>query len=271
MNPYPLGFIGSTDTHNGTPGMTEERSFVGHQGANDASPSDLLGAGTVADGGIRYSPGGLAAVWATQNSRDALFDALRRRETFATSGTRLSVRVFGGWELPPDLCGRPDLVSLGYQMGVPMGGVLAPRPASADAPRFGVVAERDPGTVAFPGTGLQRVQVIKGWVADGESHQRVYDVAGTADNGATVDLATCTPRGGAADSLCAVWSDPDFDSRQAAFYYVRVVENPSCRWNTWMCNRLAPAQRPPGCDDPTVPKTVQERAWTSPIWYTPAE
>ena len=271
VNPYPLGFIGSTDTHNGTPGLTEERSFIGHQGANDASARALLGGEGLASGGIRYSPGGLAAVWAEENSRTALFGALRRRETFATSGTRLSVRVFGGWELPTDLCGRPDLVPLGYQMGVPMGGELAPRPASAAAPHFAVVAERDPGTVAFPAAGLQRVQVIKGWLADGEAHQHVYDVAGTADSGATVDLATCTPRGAGADSLCTVWSDPEFDPDQSAFYYVRVLENPTCRWNTWTCNRLPTEQRPAACDDPSVPKTVQERAWTSPIWYAPAD
>jgi len=271
VNPYPLGFIGGTDTHNGTPGFTEESAFVGHQGVNDAVPADLLGAGYVTDGGVIFSPGGLAAVWAEENSRDSLFEALRRRETFATSGTRLSVRVFGGWDVSADLCARADLVRVGYAQGIPMGGVLAPRPATAGAPRFVVVAQRDAGTAERPGAGLQRLQVIKGWIANGEAHQQVYDVATAAEAGAPVDPATCAPDGRGADNLCVVWDDPDFDPGASAFYYVRALETPTCRWSTWVCNRLAADERPTACDDPRVPKTVQERAWTSPIWYTPAD
>jgi hypothetical protein len=119
------------------------------------------------------------------------------------------------------------------------------------------------------GADLQRLQIIKGWIAGGEAHQQVFDVAGDPNNGASVDLATCGRTGSGAASLCAVWSDPDFDPSQHAFYYARVIENPSCRWNTHSCLGLTGAERPAGCDDPEVPKTVQERAWTSPIWYRP--
>jgi hypothetical protein len=268
VNPYQLGFIGSTDTHNAIPGFTGESSFVGHQGANDAAVAALLGEEGSLDDRLTYSPGGLAAIWAEENTRASLFDALRRRETFATSGTRLSVRVFGGWSLPANLCEDPNLVQVGYERGVPMGGVL-PDPPSGSAPMLVISALRDAGTDERPGTPLQRVQVIKGWTINGEAHYAVYDVAGNADNGATVDSATCTPQGTGADSLCATWTDPDFDPARSAFYYVRVLENPTCRWNTWMCNRLAPDERPPSCTDPTVPKVIQERAWTSPIWYVP--
>jgi hypothetical protein len=268
VNPYRLGFVGSTDTHNGTPGFTDEWAWQGHQGANDAPPDVLLGYGNFASRGVIFSPGGLAGVWAEENSRTSLFDALRRKETFATSGTRLSVRVFGGWNLPAGLCEDPNMVATGYQTGVAMGSMLTARPADATGPDFVISALRDPGTTAHPGTPLQRLQVIKGWIVNGEQHQQVYDVAGTPDTGASVDLATCTPQGSGADSLCTVWHDPDFDPALHAFYYVRVLENPSCRWNTWRCNALPPEQRPPSCDDPKVPKTIQERAWSSPIWYT---
>ena len=200
----------------------------------------------------------------------AIFDALRRKETFATSGTRLVVRVFGGWNLPAGLCDDPNMVATAYQQGVPMGSVLPARPADATGPDFVISALRDPGTTEHPGAPLQRLQVIKGWIVNGEQHQQVYDVAGNADNGASVDLDTCTPHGAGADSLCTVWHDPDFDPALHAFYYVRVLENPTCRWNTWRCNALPAEQRPPSCTDPAVPKTIQERAWSSPIWYTPA-
>jgi hypothetical protein len=270
VNPYRLGFVGSTDTHNGTPGFTDEWAWGGHQGKNDGTPAALLGDSAIGGGGIVYSPGALAGVWAEENSRSSIFDALRRKETFATSGTRLSVRVFGGWDLPDGLCTNANFTQIGYQRGVPMGGILAARPASASAPTFAITALRDPGTLDHPGTQLQRLQVIKGWIEDGAAHQQVYDVAGDANNGASVDLASCTPQGAGADALCTVWTDPAFNPTQLAFYYVRVLENPSCRWNTWLCNRLSPESRPPACDDPAVPKTIQERAWTSPIWYEPA-
>ena len=142
------------------------------------------------------------------------------------------------------------------------------------APRFAVWAARDPGTDEHPGTPLERVQIVKVWAQDGASHERVFDVAG-GTTGASVDLATCTPQGAGADSLCATWSDPEFDAAAPALYYARVVENPSCRWTQWSCNarkvdcRAGAASGLEACCDPQVPKTIQERAWTSPIWWTP--
>lgn len=268
-NPYPLGFIGGTDTHNATAGFVAEETFSGHQGANDSTPDLQLGTGTLTDGGIAFSPGGLAAVWAEQNTREAIFAALRRRETYATSGPRISVRVFGGYDLPPDWCERTDFVALGYQRGVPMGSLLPQSAESPGAPILAIAAQQDPGTAERPGTLLQRIQVVKGWVAGGQAQYRVYDVAGRADSAADVDLATCTPRGPGFSSLCTIWRDPEFDPTVPAFYYVRVLENPSCRWHTYLCNRLPAEQRPSTCTDPSIPSTVQERAWTSPIWYLP--
>jgi hypothetical protein len=262
-----LGIIASTDTHNGTPGNTDENTFGGHRGTDDDTPAKQLGTGTLTPGGIIFSPGGLAGIWAEENSRDSLFAALRRREVFGTSGPRITVRFFGGWNFPAGFCGDPKLIEKAYAQGVPMGGTLAQPPAGASAPMFVVAALRDPGLTNRPGTLLQRLQVIKGWIADGQPHQQVFDVAGDGNDGATVDPDTCTPQGPGAESLCAVWTDPSFDSIQNAFYYVRVLENPTCRWNVYTCAALPPDQRPSSCTDPSVPKTIQERAWTSPIWY----
>lgn len=269
-NPYKLGFVGSTDTHNGTPGATEEATFRGHLGNQDQSPEAALGGSAIAGTPVLSSAGGLAGVWAEENSRDALFDALRRRETFATSGTRVVVRMFAGWDYPEDLCGRADLVAEGYRSGVPMGGDL-PSPAQAGAPVIVVSALRDPGTPERPGAPLQRAQIVKLWTGDdGLPREAVIDVAGDADNGAAVDTATCQVSGPGADSLCAVWTDPDFDPARPALYYARVLENPTCRWSTHLCNSLPAEKRAAlGCDALGVPATVQERAWTSPVWYTP--
>lgn len=276
-NPYRLGFISSTDTHNGTPGKVSESDFQGHRGTDDDTPEDLLGRGNLQSGGIIFSPGGLAAVWAEEKSRASIFDALRRRETFGTSGPRITLRVFGGWDYPAGLCEDPQLVEKANARGVPMGGVLAPPPsASGVAPTFVISAFADPGTPLRPAVPLQRLQVVKGWVEPDDSdpegfgkHIQVYDVAGTPDNGAGVDLQTCTPYGTGAASLCTVWTDPDFDPSRKAFYYVRVLENPTCRWSTHVCNGLPPEKKQPACTDPNVPKTIQERAWASPIWYEP--
>jgi hypothetical protein len=185
---------------------------------------------------VELNPGGLAVIWAEENSRDALFSAMRRRETYSTSGTRPILRVFGG-RVPADLCTNNTLnfAAEGYDKGVPMGGDLGPA-LGKKSPRFGIFAQKDPGGLSTP---LQRAQVIKGWIdADGATHEQVYEVAGNPDNGASVDTDTCTPTGTGFDTLCTVWTDPDFDASENAFYYVRIVENPVCRWHKRLCNDL---------------------------------
>jgi hypothetical protein len=270
VNPFPLGFAGATDTHNGTPGATSERDFAGHVGNVDASPSNRLRGSLLLD-----NPGGLTAVWAEENARDSIFEALRRRETYATSGTRPELRLFAGYGLAADLCGAPDFAARGYAGGVPMGGELIAAPHAS--PRFAVWALQDPGSPGAPGTPLQRIQIVKGWIEDGVTHEEVHDVAGSADNGASVDLATCAISGASSPSLCAVWQDPDFDPYRHAFYYARVLENPSCRWSTWLCNAAGvscSAPPPAGfeaCCDPAVARTIQERAYSSPIWIGPPD
>jgi hypothetical protein len=269
-NPFRMGFAGATDTHNGTPGATQEQDFRGHVGTSDASPQQRLSGAL-----LEYNPGGLTVVWAEQNSRDSLFEAMRRRETYATSGTRPVLRFFAGYDLPADLCGASDFAERGYAGGVPMGGELvAERHA---APRFAVWALMDPGTPEAPGTPLQRIQIVKGWIEGGVAQERVHDVAGDPDNGAGIDTSTCTTSGSSFASLCAVWEDPDFEPTKHAFYYARVLENPSCRWSTWLCNaaRIDCSGEPPSgfeaCCDPDVPRTIQERAYSSPIWIGPPE
>jgi Protein of unknown function (DUF3604) len=268
VNPYRLGFIGSTDTHNGTPGDVEEWNWQGSTGLTDARPEKRL------KPRIQRNPGGLVGVWAEENSRNSLFDAMRRREVFATSGPRMTVRFFAGWDdfsaddvQGSSWCDRPDALQAAYDSGIAMGGELA-GPAEG-APFFAINARRDPGTSAHPGGLLERVQVIKMQaLEDGNYHQAIYDVSG-GPNGATVDLDTCAPRGPGEDQLCTVWQDPDFDPLQSAAYYVRVIENPSCRWNTWTCLSLPEQDRPASCIAASEPKTTQERAWSSPIWYQP--
>ncbi|MGH7789026.1 MAG: DUF3604 domain-containing protein [Candidatus Binatia bacterium] len=276
VNPFRFGLIGSTDTHNSTPGATEERDFgaFGHLGSRDhANPAYMVARVTPA--GIEGNAGGLAVVWAEENSRDALFAAIRRREVYGTSGSRPILRFFGGRESNLR-CGDPDFVATAYAGGVPMGGEIGPVRGSR-SPRFGVLAFRDPGTATLPGTQLQRVQIVKGWVdGSGQSQEKVFDVAGDASNGASVD-PSCAPTGPGSDSLCAVWTDPEFDPAQRAFYYARVLENPTCRWSTLHCaaqgiDCSVPAAVPAGfaeCCNPAVPKTIQERAWSAPIWYRP--
>ncbi|MCH2172705.1 DUF3604 domain-containing protein [Myxococcota bacterium] len=255
-NPFKFGFIGSTDAHDGTAGDTDEWVHDGVQ-----RPVARVGFG-------RDNPGGLAAVWAEENTRQALFDAMRRRETYATSGPRMTVRFFGGWNFAENSCAGADLVGRGYAQGVPMGGDLPERPTGAKSPTFVVSALRDPGTAAHPGGLLQRVQIIKGWVGeDGLFHQAVFEAAGDSSSSADVNLETCEPRGAGAESLCGVWQDPSFDAEQAAVYYARVLENPSCRSTTRICRNLPADKRPAACD--SLPQTIQERAWTAPIWYEP--
>jgi hypothetical protein len=276
VNPFRLGLIGSTDDHNSTPGAVEEEDYggFGHIGNRDRNPTNMLARITPA--GIESTPGGLAAVWAEENSRDALFAAMRRREVYGTSGTRPILRFFAGRE-PGLRCGDPDFVATAYRGGVPMGGEIGPV-RGARSPRFGVLAARDPGTPGAPGGLLQRVQIIKGWIdANGQAQEKVFEVAGDPNSTATVDTASCQPSGPGAETLCAVWEDPEFDPSQRAFYYARLLENPSCRWSTYLCNSLnidcaVPGSVPPEyaeCCNPAVAKTIQERAWSSPIWYRP--
>ncbi|MED5262653.1 MAG: DUF3604 domain-containing protein [Myxococcota bacterium] len=272
-NPFKLGILASTDTHLGTPGLVMEDNYPGHGGAGVAVgkrlPAGLLDP-------IEYNPGGLAVAWSEENSRDALYAAFERRETYGTSGPRMRVRFFGGWDLPEDLCRGSDFVETGYARGVPMGGDLPPR-EEGGAPVFAVSALRDPGTPGHPGGLLQRLQVVKVWVEEGEAREAVFDIAGDPDSDATVDLDSCRVSGEGAESLCTVWRDPGFQPSQSAVYYARVLENPSCRWSTWVCNEAGSDCADPGsvttgfepCCAPDTRRSVQERAWTSPIWYTP--
>ncbi len=276
VNPFELGLIGSTDTHNSTPGSTVEEDYAanGHLGLRDAIPENILS--RIGPGGVVTNAGGLAVVYAEENSRDAIFAAMRRRETYATSGTRPIVRFFGG-RPAVDACNDPNFVEEGYTRGVPMGGEIGPVLARR-SPRFAVMAQQDPGGNGEPSTPLQRIQIVKGWVDENhKSHEKVFDVAGNALNGAGVDLATCTPTGTGSASLCATWKDPAFRPNQRAFYYARVLENPVCRWSTRLCNSLGVDCSNPGsvpsqyaeCCSGLVDQTVQERAWTSPIFYQP--
>ncbi|MCA9511393.1 MAG: DUF3604 domain-containing protein [Myxococcales bacterium] len=276
-NPFKYGIVASTDTHLGTPGLTEEYQPYGHGGAGGTAGEGGMAAMGLPDE-LEYNPGGLAVVWAEENTRDAIFAAMLRKETYGTSGTRPVVRFFGGWGYGDDLCGADDLVARGYAGGVPMGGDLPPPPADAKAPAFAVSAMMDPGTSTHPGTPLDGIEVVKGWVdADGETHERVFRVA-SGPPGATVDTATCERRGGGARSLCTVWRDPEFDPDASAFYYARVTESPSCRWSQYVCRAHAvdcakPESIPMGyeaCCSPLHDPVIQERAWTSPIWYAPS-
>jgi hypothetical protein len=271
-NPFQFGLIGATDTHLATPGMVDEDEFRGHAAGIVSSRG---GPPPYPDSPF-YNPGGLGVLWAEENSRDALFEAMRRREAYGTSGPRIGLRFFGGFDYSEELCDDPELVAKGYAGGIPMGGELFAE-SDSPAPRFVVAATRDPGGRGVPSTPLQRIQIVKGWVEGDATHERVLDVAGDPANGAGVDLATCSPRGRGFDALCTVWTDPDFEPSQPAYYYARVVENPSCRWNTWACNAQGvdcsePADVPHElreCCNPEVPKTIQERAWSSPIWVSP--
>ena len=278
FNPYRFGVIGSSDTHNAA-GSFEEDNYWSKTGITDIQPQQR---GSVpldqpgedgepyANGSSKYwGASGLAGVWAESNTRESIFDAFRRKETFSTSGPHIKVRFFGGYGLDASLATAPDNIERAYANGVPMGSDLAPNGDSA--PSFFVWAMRDPDSGS-----LQRLQIIKGWVDDGETSEQVYDIAcsdgGTVDpsthrcpdNGARVDLATCEPTPGkGASELATVWSDPDFEPDQHAFYYTRVLENPICRWSTWDAIRAGVEPRP------DMHSTIQDRAWSSPIWYTP--
>ena len=262
VNPFALGLIASTDTHSGTPGRVEESTYTGHLGIDEASPEGRLKEPGLNPGGITNSPGGLAAIWAEENSRDALFDAIRRREVYGTSGPRIAVRFFGGWEFESGACEDPNILTEAYERGVPMGSNM-PVQQGGGAPTFIVQAFADPDS-AIP---LQQVQIVKGTVNDdGQASISVFDLMEPSET-ATVNLSTCAPTVTGKPSFCTTWADPDFAADEKAFYYVRVLEDPTCRWSWRDCVGMDEGERPETCADESVPKTVQERAWTSPIWY----
>ena len=277
-NPFRFGVVGSSDTHVAA-GSFDESHYWSKAGLLDATAAQR---GSVPlesprPDGSRYSAGnfhywstaGLAGVWAEENTRDAIFAAFKRKEVFATSGPRMRVRFFAGYALDATLANDPAMVREAYAGGVPMGSDLV---GQRDAtPSFLVWGARDPASAP-----LQRVQVIKGFVADGKPAERVYDVACSdggvpnaathrcPDNGARVNLADCSisTDAGAAE-LRAVWRDPAFAPDAHAVYYVRVLENPTCRWSTWDALRAGVPVRE------ELAPTIQERAWSSPIWYVP--
>jgi hypothetical protein len=252
-NPFHLGFVGATDTHNGTPGNTEEDTFGGHVGAQDGDPATRLGAGLV-----EFSPGALTGVWAVENSRDAIFEAFRRRETFATSGTRIELRFFAG-AYAAGICADPDMLEIAYADGVPMGASLDATPAG---PTFVVAAAMDR-------TPIEALQIVKLYLDEaGEPQEDVFDVL-RATPAPTVDPATCATSGAGLAMPCATWTDPDYEPTRHAVYYARVLEAPTCRWSTRDCNALPVAERPPACTDGSVETTIHERAWSSPIWLIP--
>jgi hypothetical protein len=266
VNPFKYGIIGSTDTHTGTPGDTEEHDWSGHFPHLDTSPEKRLEGGSEEIiSALEENPGGLAGVWAEENTRDAIFGGLRRRETFGTSGVRIRPRFFGGWNLTGEV--TPDFVELGYRHGVPMGSDLLER--AADTPTFHVSALKDPISA-----NLDRIQIVKGWADRGQVFEEIYDVAWAGDRrpnqgdgklpavGNTVNVAEASYTNDiGSPELAASWTDPNFDPGIRAFYYARVIEIPTPRWSTYDANRLGVAA--------PQPATIQERAWTSPIWYVP--
>lgn len=267
VDPYGLGFFAATDTHNATPGLVDEGGYAGHVGSVDDTVTKRFAAGTTTHDTFVNNAGGLTAVWAEENSRDAIYSALRRREVYATSGTRPKVRFFGGWSYPADLAPAAGWEAKAYAGGVPMGSALPARGAAA-APVFLAWAEADAGVAGAPGNGLERLQLIKAWLdASGAPQERVLTLAQAAD--ASPDSARCGPNPKGERGFWKVWTDPDFDPALPAFYYLRVLEAPTCRWSSWDCERAAAAERPAVCDDAARERVVQERAWTSPIWYLP--
>jgi Protein of unknown function (DUF3604) len=277
-NPYKFGMIGSTDSHTGL-ATGEEENFFGKTTSQEPAPERMtkVFARNPATGlawmDWEVSASGYAAVWATANTREALFDAMQRRETYATTGPRMIVRFFGGWDFEPKDAHERLPAAVGYTKGVPMGGDLHRVPAGK-APTFLIAALKDP-----IGANLDRIQIVKGWLDDKEAvHEKIYDVVwGDADRrkpdpgtgkippvGSTVDVANATWTNTIGDpELITVWKDPDFDPKHRAFYYARVLEIPTPRWTAYDAKRFGTKPLP------GTTMTLQERAYTSPIWYTP--
>lgn len=274
-NPFKFGLIGSLDAHNSLPSIGAD-NFFGKMPSQEPSPdrweqaSALSGNPDKRRYAWQYLSAGYAAVWATENTRESIFEAMMRREVYATSGSRMTLRFFGGWDYAPADARSRALAEIGYTKGVPMGGDLARSP-SGKAPTFLVAALKDP-----QGANLDRIQIIKGWVdASGKAQEKIYDVVWAGNRkpgkdgklppvGDTVDLATATWTNSiGAPELATVWKDPDFKPAQNAFYYARVIEIPTPRWTAYDQARFGVKM------SKDVPMKQQERAWSSPIWYTP--
>lgn len=271
-NPFKFGVIGSSDTHNSFPSV-DENNFFGKFPTQEPAPDrweQVSSLGQTKQQRFTWQDlaAGYAAIWATENTREAIWEAMTRRETYATSGTRLTVRFFGGYDFVPGDAKSSALAEVGYARGVPMGGDLKPAPAGK-APTFLVAALKDP-----QGGNLDRIQIVKGWVdASGKAQEKIFDVAWAGNRkpgkngklppvGDTVDVATATWSNSiGAPELSTVWKDPEFKPGQRAFYYARVIEIPTPRWTAYDQVRFGVKM------GKEVPMKVQERAWTSPIWY----
>lgn len=269
-NPYKMGVVGASDSHNGVIPYAQDNNFGSHGFTDNTPETRLSGKKNSGMTALLTSTSGLAGVWAEENTRESIFDAMKRKEVYGTSGVRIPVRLFGGWGFDSSLWNEKDWVHAAYAKGVPMGGDLPAKPGK-EAPSFVVWAVKD----AEDGN-LDRIQIIKGWTKNGQTFEKIYDVAWSGDRtpdpvtgkvpavGSTVDVskATYTNTIGAAE-LKKIWVDPDFDPAQHAFYYARALQIPTPRWSTYDAAKL---QVPPPAE---VSATVQERAWTSPIWYSP--
>ena len=255
INPLKFGIIASTDTHLGTPGAVDETSFSGHGGAGKSFKSSIP-AGLPDD--IEFNPGGLAVAWAEENSRSAIFDAFQRKEVYGTSGPRFIVRFFVGDNLDKNMCNNPENISYAYANATPMGGTISSD--SLAQPSIFISASADS---SIKDQFIEKLQVVKGVVRNGELLTSVHDV-GVTDTQSKLDISNCEVTGSGEKAMCSVWNDPNFNSSENAYYYVRVVANKSCRWSHNLC-----LQNPEYCEadsDASIPKVIQERAWTSPVW-----